>query len=133
MTALTCDMTALTCDMTEFDGDGGAGADRGRWRTLEFVAGDEISIALGNAPEFESEDWPDLTGHEVVFTARRGAEEIAGTVEVLEPRRVAVEVPAAESDKTPAPSWRYDIQANIDDAGVTLARGRLNLLEGLSE
>jgi len=129
MAALTADMTAFTCDATEFDDDGGGAVARGRWRTLEFVAGDEISIALGNAPEFASEDWPDLTGEDLVFTARRGAEEIAGTVTVLEPRRVAVEVAAAESDKTPAPSWRYDVQG----VGITLARGRLDLLEGISE
>jgi len=127
MAALTCDMTIFTCDQTEYDS--GSGGVRSRWRTLELVAGDEVSIALGNAPEFASDDWPDLTGEDLIFTARRGAEEIAGTVTVLEPRRVAVEVAAAESDKTPAPSWRYDIQG----VGITLARGRLDLLEGISE
>lgn len=101
------------------------------------VRGDDYQAADGRALEWGSSGWPNLTGASVLFTAETYGHALSRAGSVVTPTgNAAVRAELSGADTGALPPGRpydYDVKATLAGGSeVTLARGRLLVLEGLS-
>lgn len=110
---------------------------------LVVIRGDDYLAADGRAFKFPSENWPDLTGATIAFTAKRDAGDatLTGTATVptvgtgLQVVQVALESGSTSglSLASPARPYNYDIQATLSNGHiVTLKTGNMVVVKDLT-
>jgi hypothetical protein len=100
---------------------------------LTIVAGDSYSTGIDDTPiDFESADFPILTGGTIEFNARHqnyADDTFSKAGSVVSATIARVELTSAETGGMLAGLWNWELVATLSDATVrTLARGQMNVI-----